>query len=238
MCRMSKKKTQRKSAIENKSVQYITTISENGNILREPNECYLPQSELDRVKQKVGFDGLTPTEWASLSKNVWNDVSSPRNKYQLEHGAVYPLKLADRLIKMYSKEGDTVLDPFLGIGTTLIAAQNLKRHGIGIELNPKFVRTAEKWLDENKGLFLNEFNYKIINDDCRNLLQYVKNDSIQLTVTSPPYANFIRKSIKDRATTHKKSVITLENKSTVKPYSEDERDFGNLPYQKFIEELE
>lgn len=231
-----KKKTQRKSAVKNKSVQYITTISKNGNILREPNEYYLPQSELDRVKQKVGFNGLTPTEWASLSKNVWNDVSSPRNKYQLEHGAVYPVKLAERLIKMYSKEGDTILDPFLGIGTTLIAAQNLKRHGVGIELNIKFVQIAEKWVNENRGLFLNEFNYKVINDDCRNLLQHVKQDSIQVTVTSPPYANFIRKSIEDRTTTHKKSVITFENKSTVKPYSEDERDFGNLPYQKFLEE--
>lgn len=232
-----KKKTRKKSAIENKSIHYITAISENENILREPNECYLPQSELDRVKQKVGFNGLTPNEWASLSKNVWNDVSSPRNKYQLEHGAVYPVKLAERLIKMYSKEGDTVFDPFLGIGTTLIAAQNLKRHGIGIELNIKFVQIAEKWVNENRGLFLNEFHYKVINDDCRNLLQHVKQDNIQVTVTSPPYANFIRKSIEDRTTTHKKSVITFENKSTVKPYSEDERDFGNLPYQKFLEEI-
>lgn len=231
------KKTQRKNAIKNKGIEYITIISENGNILREPNGSYLPQSELDRVKQKTGFNGLTPTEWASLSKNVWNDVSSPRNQFQLAHGAVYPVKLAERLIKMYSKEGDTVLDPFLGIGTTLIAAQNLKRHGIGIELNPKFTQIAEKWLNENRGLFLNEFNYKVINDDCRNLLQYIKKDDIQVTVTSPPYANFIRKSIEDRTNTHKKSVITFENKSTVKPYSDDKRDFGNLPYQEFLEEI-
>lgn len=230
-----KKKMRKKGAIEN--IQYIPVINENENMIREPDECYLPQSELDRVKQKVGFNRLTPNEWASLSKNVWNDVSSPRNKYQLEHGAVYPVKLAERLIKMYSKEGDTVFDPFLGIGTTLIAAQNLKRHGIGIELNPKFTQIAEKWLHENRGLFLNEFNYKVINNDCRNLLKYVKKDSIQVTVTSPPYANFIRKSIEDRTNTHKNSIITFENKSTVKPYSEDERDFGNLPYQNFLEEI-
>lgn len=232
-----KKKIQRKNTIKNKGIQYITIISENGNILREPNEYYLPQSELDRVKRKVGFNGLSPSEWAVLSKNVWNDLSSPRNKFQLEHGAVYPVKLAERLIKMYSKEGDTVLDPFLGIGTTLIAAQNLKRHGIGIELNPKFAQIAEKWLIENRGLFLDEFSYKVINDDCRNLKQYIREDSIQVTVTSPPYANFIRKSIEDRTTTHKNSVITFENKSAVKPYSNDKRDFGNLPYQKFLEEI-
>ncbi|MEW5719170.1 MAG: site-specific DNA-methyltransferase, partial [Chloroflexota bacterium] len=93
----------------------------------------MPQSEIERVKHKVGFNGLTPSQWALCSKNVWNDLSSPRNKYQLEHGAVFPVKLAERLIQMYSKEGDWVFDPFLGIGTTLIAAQNLKRNGVGVE---------------------------------------------------------------------------------------------------------
>lgn len=206
-------------------------------MIRELDECYLPQSELDRVKQEAGFNGLTPNEWASLSKNVWNDVSSPRNQYQLEHGAVFPVKLAERIIKMYSKEKDSVLDPFAGIGTTIIAAQNLKRHAVGIELNPKFFNIAERWLDENRGLFGGECQQKIINDDCRNLLKYVKKEKIQVTVTSPPYADFIRKSIDDRTKTHKNSVISKENNSTVKPYSDDKRDFGNLHYTQFLEEI-
>jgi len=91
----------------------------------EPQAEYLVSRELakEEKKAKLGFNGLTPTEWALLSKNViveddllnpvWNDLSSPRNKYQLEHGAVYPIKLCERLIKMYSAEGDTVFDPFL-----------------------------------------------------------------------------------------------------------------------------
>jgi DNA modification methylase len=107
-------------------------------------ESKLPDSELERVKVARGFNGLTPSEWASLSKNVWNDLSSPRNKYQLEHGAVFPVKLADRLIKMYSKEGDYILDPFAGIGTTLIAAQNLKRNAFGTELNPHFTNLTKQ----------------------------------------------------------------------------------------------
>lgn len=111
----------------------------------------LPPSEIERVKEiKRGFNGLPPNEWASLSKNVWNDLSSPRNKYQLEHGAVFPVKLAERLIKMYAGEGDMVFDPFLGIGTTLIAAQNLARLGVGTELNPRFAAIAQQWLNENQ----------------------------------------------------------------------------------------
>ena len=172
-----------------------------------------------------------------LLNPVWNDLSSPRNKYQLEHGAVYPIKLCERLIKMYSAEGDTVFDPFLGIGTTMIAAQQLDRHCVGIELNSKFAGIAQNWLNDVQGLFKNDKHYKIVNDDCRNLLQHVRKDKVQLTITSPPYADFIQKSLKDRETVHKTSVIRHENNSTVKQYSEHEDDFGNLPYNDFLEEI-
>jgi len=217
--------------------------------LAEPIINYTPQREIEKEekKKKLGFNDLTPSEWALLSKNViteddlfnpvWNDLSSPRNEYQKEHGAVFPIKLAERLIKMYSKEGDTVFDPFMGIGSTVIAAYNLNRHAVGIELNPKFATIANNWLNEQIGLFPSNMYYKIINDDCRNMIKHVRENKIQLTVTSPPYANFIQLSLKDRSTTHKKSVIKHENNSTVKQYSEDENDFGNLPYHEFLEQI-
>jgi len=220
--------------------------NEKLSIVEEPNIEYVPKRELEKEekKSKLGFNNLTPSEWALLSKNVineneilnpvWNDLSSPRNKYQLEHGAVYPIKLAERLIKMYSAIGDTIFDPFLGIGSTVIAAQAHERHGVGIELNPKFANIAEQWLADVQGLFPNGKVYKIINDDCRNMLKHIHKDKIQLTVTSPPYADFIHKSIEDRTTTHKTSIIANENNSTVKPYSDHEHDFGNLPYKDFL----
>ena len=225
------------------------TKRETDFFVSEPQTQYLVSRELakEERKKKIGFNGLTPTEWALLSKNViieddllnpvWNDLSSPRNKYQLEHGAVYPIKLCERLIKMYSAEGGTVFDPFLGIGTTMIAAQQLDRHCVGIELNSKFTAVAQNWLNDVQGLFKNEMHYKIVNDDCRNLLQHVRKDKVQLTITSPPYADFIQKSLKDRETVHKTSVIRHENNSTVKQYSEHENDFGNLPYNDFLEEI-
>ena len=69
------------------------------------------------------------------------------------------------------------------------------------------------------------------------MLKYIKDNTVQLTVTSPPYANFIQRSLKDRATIHKTSVIKIENNSTVKQYSEAENDFGNLPYAEFIKQI-
>jgi len=77
----------------------------------------------------------------------------------------------------------------------------------------------------------------IIQDDCRNLLKYVKPESVQLMLTSPPYANFVYRSIKDRQKTHKKSRFVLENKSVVKPYGDDPRDFGRLGYKEFMQEI-
>lgn len=210
---------------------------------------FVAQREIEKEekKKKIGFNDLTPSEWALLSKNVlkevdiynevWDDLSSPRNEYQKEHGAVFPIKLAERLIRMYSKEGDIVFDPFLGIGSTVVAAHNLNRNSIGIELNPKFFNIANIWIKEQDGLFSSTTYYKTINDDCRNMLKYIKDNTVQLTVTSPPYANFIQRSLKDRATIHKTSVIKIENNSTVKQYSEAENDFGNLPYAEFIKQI-
>ena len=198
----------------------------------------------DANQRSRTFNGLTSKEWTLLSKNVvnqndlfnpvWNDLSSPRNEHQKEHGAVFPVKLAERLIMMYSKEGDTVFDPFLGIGSTAIAAHLHGRNAAGIELNSKFFKIANNWIIEECGLYDSDFKYNIYNDDCRNMLKYYQKESIQLTVTSPPYANFIQRSVEDRTKTHKSSIISLENNSTVKQYSEEDNDFGNLPYVDFI----
>ena len=222
-----KSKTDFFLSTNNESDQYSTDFTES------------EYSEKELMQKQKSFNGLSAKEWTVLSKNVWNDLSSPRNKFQLEHGAVYPIKLAERLIQMYSKEGDVIFDPFLGIGSTLIASQNLNRHCIGTELNPKFAKIATEWKNENYSLFNSDgkFSYSIINDDCRNLRKYIADEKVQLTVTSPPYADFIQKSIKDREKTHKTSIIKLENNSTVKQYSKKENDFGNLPYEDFLNQI-
>lgn len=63
------------------------------------------------------------------------------------HPAVYPLFVVQQLIKLLSREGDTVLDPFMGSGTTCVAAKCLKRNYIGIDINPQYAAAAEARLD-------------------------------------------------------------------------------------------
>lgn len=65
------------------------------------------------------------------------------------HPAVYPLYIIQELIKLLSKEGDFVLDPFCGSGTTCLAAKNLNRHYLGIEINPDYVNLANSRMVES-----------------------------------------------------------------------------------------
>ena len=188
--------------------------------------------DADRQKSRT-FNGLSAKEWASMSRNVWDDVSSPRQKKHIDHGATFPEKLAVRLIRLYSRPGDLVLDPFLGTGTTLKACLTTGRNGIGIELNPLFCEIARREIVSG-----DHVKVEIVNGDCRNLPEHVAHDSVQLMITSPPYADFIQKSVDDRAKIHKKSLIALANNSRVRQYSEDQRDFGNLTYDHFLCELD
>lgn len=197
----------------------ITKIIMNGD------ESILQKIKEEEQRERT-FNGLTAKEWTMLSKNVWNDVSSTRSRKHIEHGATYPEKLVNRLIKMYTKEKDLVLDPFLGTGTTFEACINTNRNGIGIELNERFFPHIQEIIDSNNSK--ESIALRAVNDDCRNILDHVPPKSVQLMVTSPPYANFIQKSVMDREKTHKTSLITHENNSTVNPYSEKKEDFGNL----------
>jgi site-specific DNA-methyltransferase (adenine-specific) len=78
-----------------------------------------------------------------LLSDVWTNIHRVKhNKYKDEHPCQLPIHLLERVILMSSDEGDVVLDPFSGTGTTAIAAKRLGRNYIGIELDSEYVRTS------------------------------------------------------------------------------------------------
>lgn len=178
-------------------------------------------------QRKKSFNGMTAREWTLSSRSVWNDVSSARNPKQLLHGATYPLKLCDRVICMYSKKGDIVLDPFLGTGTTVISAMNNERFGIGIELSDQFFDISKQSIEDSVNL-LNKPTYKLFHGDCSEEIKKLEDNSVQLTLTSPPYANLIHIVMDDRINRHKHSAFVEENNATTKVYSDKENDLGNM----------
>lgn len=86
-----------------------------------------------------------------LVSDVWTDIHRLRhNKRRDPHPCQLPIHLLERLILMTTDEGDLVLDPFLGTGTTAIAAKRLSRHYIGIELDPTYQQVALEKLAQTK----------------------------------------------------------------------------------------
>jgi DNA modification methylase len=70
-----------------------------------------------------------------------------------EHPAPFPLELASRLVQMFSFVGDTVLDPFCGTGTTMVAALKTRRNSLGLELDTEYCRmAASRLMNENTSL--------------------------------------------------------------------------------------
>jgi len=89
--------------------------------------------------------GLHP--FGPLVSDVWTDLHRIKHAHRRdEHPCQLPETVLERLVLMSTDEGDTVLDPFAGTGTTLVAAKRLGRNYVGIELDPKYVAIAEKKL--------------------------------------------------------------------------------------------
>ncbi len=125
---------------------------------------------------------LTKEEWREYTKTVW----SIANVGHGEHPAVFPEELPLRLIKLFSFWGETVLDPFGGIGTTASVALSLGRSAITIDQNERYNAITK---ERCRSLFANknpDTNLRVIHGDSRKL-GVIEDDSISLIVTSPPY---------------------------------------------------
>lgn len=119
--------------------------------------CYVPNQVTEHIlvfrknlKRMMTRDlqrdnGLDVDYLKQYRSDIWR-MNGVKDK---EHPAPYPLELVKALINFYSLKGDLVLDMFAGSGTTCIAAQQLQRHFIGIELNPQYVEVCKRRLNEN-----------------------------------------------------------------------------------------
>jgi len=105
-------------------------------------------------------------EKSKLSKEEWNEYFSGHWNFngekQTEHLAMFPEELPKRLIKMFSFIGDTVLDPFLGSGTTTLAAKHLYRNSVGYEINKDFLPIIKDKLGIEKNVLFSEADFNIL----------------------------------------------------------------------------
>ena len=127
------------NAIIKNDMEFILMQRKPGGY-RKPTEV---QRKLSKIDKK---------DFNSWFQQIWNITgASTRN-----HPAPFPLKLASRLVRMFSFQGDTVLDPFCGTGTTMVASLRYGRNSIGIDIDPEYCRMAARCLKkESSNLFLN-----------------------------------------------------------------------------------
>ena len=94
---------------------------------------------------------ISAADFMAWTNGLWTFPGESKKK--VGHPAPFPLELPDRCIKLFSYVGDTVLDPFMGSGTTLIAAYKNNRYGIGIEIDTEYCKLAKQRLVKECKLF-------------------------------------------------------------------------------------
>ena len=127
------------------------------------------------------FQVQTTTVWSFPNRGKW-----------LTHSAKYrgnwAPQIPSNLIRLYSKEGESVLDPMVGSGTTMIEAKSLGRQGIGFDIHPEVVKLAQ----ESCKFSCEKCYEPVIKQGDASSLKSVENDSIDLVATHPPYLNIIK----------------------------------------------
>ena len=180
---------------------------------------------------------LTAKEWIRNQLGVWQFNYESRDIRNKElHPATFPIALAKRCISLFTHEGELVLDPFVGSGTTLVAARDLNRNAVGFDLKPEYIQLSESRLAQLRQDGTTD--QVACCDDANNIPEYLQPNSVSLILTSPPYANLL-----NRRRLNKSRRGNLRNNGQylkVEQYSQDARDLGTLSlddYQQAMAEI-
>lgn len=195
-------------------------------------------------KLDIGFDKscncpsnhincLTAKEWIKAQvaiQEFYYEARDVRDKNI--HPAVFPISLPKHFIQLFTHEGELVLDPFVGIGTTMIAARDLNRNGVGFDLKKEYVDYASNRLSQNA---FGTNRQVLVNDDAMNIPEYLERETVSLSITSPPYANMLNhprlnKSIRGNMRQNEHYLKTQQ-------YSNDVRDLGRMNHNQYSEKL-
>lgn len=188
------------------------------------------------VDPRNKLNNLSAKEWISETVSVWTQrglgAKHADAQIEREHPAPFSFSDVSRLVRFFTKEGEVVLDPFVGVGSTLKACALESRRGIGFELNPRYAELAEKRLSvEVHDLFTDISSQLIKVGDARELILELEDNSIDFLVTSPPYWNILHKE--DHKVNQERKKNNLDTK-----YSNDALDLGNIDkYNVFLSEL-
>jgi len=133
-----------KSKGANANFAWGSWLSPSNPVIRDIHEYCLVFSKDSMKNSSKGESTIEKEEFMESTLSIWN--ISPARAKKIGHPAPFPVELAKRFINLYSFKNDLILDPFIGSGSTAIAAKLLDRDYIGYELNPKYVEITKNRL--------------------------------------------------------------------------------------------
>ncbi|MCJ7537313.1 MAG: hypothetical protein MUO57_17445 [Anaerolineales bacterium] len=156
----------------------------------------------------------------------------------MRHPAKFPETLAQQFIEFFTKEGQVILDPMVGTGSSLVAALRSGRSSIGIELNPTYVDIANQAVESEQEILgdaAQHLSCQVIQGNALNISRFFEEyrlPAVNYVLTSPPYWDMLHAK---GAQTQKKRRATAELDLH---YSDNPEDLGNIhDYEQFLEKL-
>ena len=192
-----------------------------------------PNVLVNRSRMVNRLNDLSAKEWIPETISVWIQrglgKGHAHTQIEKEHPAPFSFQDIARLVRFFTKAGETVLDPFVGVGSTLKAAAIERRKGIGIELNKRYADLARMRLKtELAGESAALQDQQVICGDARKVIPTLPASSVKLVVTSPPYWNILHKE--DHKAKQERIAHGLDTR-----YSDDPADLGNIEsYPEFL----
>ncbi len=184
---------------------------------------------------------MTAKEWTQSQVAVWEFYYNGKDIRDKDiHPAVFPIGLPKKCIQLFTHEGELVVDPFVGSGTTLVAALETNRNAVGFDMKQEYIdlsnhRVADTKLDHyfpDREKITQQIAVKAEGHD---IPKFLKPETVSLFVTSPPYANML-----NRPRTNKSMRGNLrQNKHYLKvqQYSADPLDLGTMEPRKYAQVL-
>ena len=194
---------------------------------------------LDSKKELGAFDvrnklnDLCGKEWLYFLNSVETTAYSVNGRegfshhLRKQHPSPKPPQLMEKIIKFFTKEGQYVLDPFVGVGGTLLGASLCNRNAVGIDLSEKYKSIYRRVVEEQE---LNEQTYIVGNSKNIERFDEIKDIVFDFILTDPPYGDMLSKKRTGERKKKKKD-------DSATPFTNLKEDLGNMDKETFLEEL-
>jgi len=203
-------------------------------VIKESNAIYQSKLNIEFTKtcecRPNNLNCMTAKDWMKSQLGVWQFYYEKRDvRDKSLHPATFPISMAKKVIELFTHQGELVIDPFVGSGTTLVAAQDLNRNALGFDLQENYIELCKNRLAHNN--LFNQAQQIAIQDDALNIPKYLEENTVNLIWTSPPYANLLNRKRKNKS--RRGDERKNEQLGKVEQYSQDPRDLGTMSIEKY-----